>query len=103
MSCILHHPEGNPVASHVDLRWIRTHTHDLPLYHVIEVHLFRKDNGEGLLKIVFSDMRFYTVDFLSFVILKDCVRRWRNLYGCLLYIDKSFFGEVEFCNEALAS
>ena len=65
------------------------------------VAIDRRPRGEGNLFIEFSNMNWFKTDFASFDVLKDAVRRWRNLYGALLLVDGKVSGKVGYRNPAL--
>jgi hypothetical protein len=95
---------GEIVAAHINLGWIRRHTHN-----AIEVCINKQtvqDNrhpfqASGILIIQFNDGSRYLADFASFTVLQGVVRRWRNLYGTSLVVNNEPCGEVEHSNPAL--
>lgn len=56
---------------------------------------------EGKIFILFDDVVTFETDFTSFKVLKDFVRRWRNVYGAPLRVNGLVSGMVEYRNVAL--
>lgn len=56
---------------------------------------------EGKIFILFEDGVTFETDFSNFEVLKNFVRRWRNVYGAPLRVNGLTSGMVEYRNVAL--
>ncbi len=56
---------------------------------------------EGVLYVIFDDGTKYATDFADYTVLKDWVRRWRNVYGSPLVVEGVPSGEIYANNPAL--
>lgn len=61
----------------------------------------RPDIAEGKLCILFVDGSSFETNFASYTVLKDFVRRWRNVYGAPLVVEGADCGTVRYHNPAL--
>jgi hypothetical protein len=89
---------GNIISSSRNLRGIREAVSHRS---VVDVSIQRLLGGRGELVIVFRNEDFFETKFEDFEVLKDAIKRWRNLYGAPLNVQGRPKGEVEFHNPAL--
>lgn len=89
---------GNFVSESRNLRGIRQ---AVGREAVSLVAIESRSTGEGDLHIGFQNGNRFRTDFASFDVLKDAVRRWRNLYGASLVVDGKREGKVGYGNPAL--
>lgn len=86
---------GNPIKTSRNLRGIREYVSD----HIIKfLAIHRIARGRGKLEILFEDKSSYETNFESYIVLKDFVRKWRNVYGSPLIVNGEEAGEVGFYN-----
>jgi len=72
------------------------------LYRPIErLSIIERDGGAGRLYIQFENGCTYETDFASWAVLKQWVRRWRNVYGSPLLVNGVYSGTVSSDNPAL--
>ncbi len=72
------------------------------LYRPIErLCINERDGGTGMLYIRFENGCTYETDFASWAVLKQWVRRWRNVYGSPLLVNGVYSGTVASDNPVL--
>lgn len=92
--------DGNIIQRSRNLRGIREYiSHNL----IKKLNICEVGSYEGQLSILFDNGASYETNFASFAVLKDCVRRWRNVYGAPLLVNGMGCGKVSYKNESLAS
>lgn len=89
---------GNIVSQSRNLRGIREAVGKRP---VTAVHIMSGKHGRGILRIDFNG-HWHMSEWASYEVLRDSLRRWRNLYGAPLWVDGFRAGKVGYWNEALA-
>lgn len=91
---------GEIISSSKNLAGIRRYvsSHLIKILDISKVGQF-----EGQLSILFEDKSSYQTNFASFEVLRNFVRRWRNVYGAPLRVNGVDCGNVEYKNEALKS
>ncbi len=96
--CIIRDKNGNPIQSSRNLRGIRAYVSN----HAIDtLAIDRLPSGEGKLMILFRDHSSYETNFADFTVLRDFVRRWRNVYGAPLMVNTQECGKVSYSNNYL--
>ncbi len=70
---------------------------------VYKVSIDRWSNGEGKLCVIFINRDSCEVNFASYSVLCDTVRKWNNLYGVPLFVKGDIKGNIEWFNPALMS
>lgn len=95
---IIYDEFGNPIKRSKNLRGIREYVSKNSLFVISIDHL---KSGEGNLWILFDDGSFYQTKFADFSVLKNFVRRWKNVYGTPLLINGIDVGEVSYDNVML--
>lgn len=58
-------------------------------------------NASGSLFIQFNDGSYSKINFASFNVLKGTIKRWVNLHGTQLYVNRKGAGKVSFKNPNL--
>ena len=83
--------DGNVIGRSRNLRGIRRYVAD----HIITtLAIDELPQGEGKLCILFDNGASFETNFASYTVLRDFVRRWRNVYGAPLVINGFPAGEV---------
>ncbi len=80
-------------------RYVSKHSVRTLAIHKLDVQGMTPD---GWLRILFDDGASYETVFASFEVLRDFVRRWRNVYGTPLLVNGAEAGEVGMNNPALS-
>lgn len=65
------------------------------------VGIDRRDDGSGKLYVRFDDWSTCVCDWASFSVLREHVRRWRNVHGATLLVNGGNVGTVRPTNPAL--
>lgn len=95
-------PRGEIVQSSRNLRGIREYV-SRNLVKVVSIsQLPSKLRWDALLQVEFENGNHYATEFASWAVLKDFVRRWRNVYGAPLVVNGRAAGVVSYDNPALA-
>ena len=87
-----------PVRRSRNLRGIREHVSATP---VAMIRINDIANGCGYLYVDFANGDLYETTFASFTVLKEFVRRWRNVYGAPITVNGKLSGFVEWSNNSL--
>lgn len=66
-----------------------------------DVKIKEIEQGRGYIEIYFDDGAYFQTVFASFNVLKDCVRRWRNVYGSKLWVNNKECGTISYHNSEL--
>lgn len=90
--------DGNIVKQSHNLRGIREY---VSTHLISTLSIERIAHGEGKLCILFDDGESYETNFADFAVLRDFVRRWRNVYGAPLLVDGVNAGKVDYRNSQL--
>lgn len=75
-------------------RYVSKHT-------ISKLSIDRLPDGDGYLRIHFTNGATYETDFADFSVLLYHVRHWRNVYGSPLFVNGEWRGEVDYRNIAL--
>jgi hypothetical protein len=95
---VIRDQNGEPIRTSHNLRGIREYvSHNL--IRVLAIDLIGK--GEGKLMILFEGGASYETNFCDFDVLRDFVRRWRNVYGSPLLVNSSDCGIINYQNVML--
>jgi hypothetical protein len=87
--------DGSAVRQSRNLRGIRTYV-GKNLVKVLAID--RLANGEGKLLILFDNGHSFETNFADYTVLRDFVRRWRNVYGAPLRVNGKDAGIIKALN-----
>ena len=103
----IYNKQGDVIKQSRNLRGIREYVS----YTIItELYVYSSFNRVGRLDIQFADGSYYSTTFNDYEVLKDFVRKWRNVYGAPLYTIrytsnnlpyKKYIGVVSYHNDFL--
>jgi len=95
--------DGRVIAQSRNLAGIRRYVggHNAPVIKVLDITELA--GGGGKLCILFENGASYETSFASFGVLREFVRRWRNVWGAPLTINGSSWGDVFGQHVALKS
>jgi hypothetical protein len=90
--------DGEVIQSSRNLAGIRRYVGK----HIIkQLDIFPLGSGEGQLSILFESGNSFQTNFVSYTVLKEFVRNWRNCYGCPFSIGGEDKGKLAFDNPNL--
>lgn len=95
--------DGKVISQSRNLRGIRRYAgkHVVKILDISNTRNFDCILDGGLLSILFEGGVSFQTDFASFEVLRDFVRRWRNVWGAPLLVNGENKGEISYHNSAL--
>jgi hypothetical protein len=87
MSFEIRNPWGEVIQRSKNLRGIRRKVGRDEVRHI---GVRQCEDNSGVLYILFQNGDNFSTHFASFEVLKTSLRNWRNLHGCLIFINGSW-------------